>query len=164
MRQTFRRFLLFAVWPVCVAGWLVGAGAPAAPVGDETRLSILAIRATNEPRPHIDAELEPLRDALARFGYNSLRLVVKGRQTVKVGKAWEQPMPEDYALRLTPTEIGEDRVTLTCAWVYYVKDAQGRRAARVLQQVPLTLIKGKYFVSGGWRLKEGALVGAFAAD
>jgi hypothetical protein len=163
MSQATRWYLATTV---LLAGLLcrLAANAPAAETESETRISILAIHATNEEKPHIDPELDPLKDALARSGYNSFRLVAKERRVVGTGDTWERPMLEDYALRVIPTEIAEDRVTLTYAWVHYEKDEQGRRIARVLQQVPMTLIKGKYFVSGGWRLKKGALVGAFAAE
>ena len=163
MSQTTRWYPATTILLAGLICWLA-ANAPAAETESRTRINILAIHATKEEKPHIDPELEPLKEALSRSGYNSFRLVAKERRSVGTAETWEQPMLEDYALRVTPTVIAEDRVTLTYAWVHYEKDEQGRRIARVLQQVPMTLIKGKYFVSGGWRLKKGALVGAFAAE
>ena len=153
-----------AVWGATLAvlaGWAAGAQAEETP---PVQVRVLGIRATNEQTPHVDAELEPLKASLARFGYNSFRVAAKARRPVPAGQTTEVALIEDYALRITVGGADEENVTLTLTWVRYEKDAEGRRAARVLQRVPMTLRKGKFFVCGGWQLKEGALVAAVSAE
>jgi len=129
----------------------------------EFPIYVLGIHATNEDEPHIDPELVPLKASLERFGYNSFRLKVNRRRRVEEGKSWEQPLMEDYAIRMEPRDVSEKRVTLHIMWLRYEKDKKGERVARVLSDQVVTLAKGRYAIMGGWRLSEGAIVGILGA-
>ena len=161
MSPAKRWVVLAAGVAAALAGW---AGVAAAADNGPVQVKVLGIRATNEEKPHVDAELEPIRDSLARSGYNSFRVVAKEQRDVEEGVAAEFTLIEDYALRVEASAADEESVTLTLTWVRYETDAKGRRVARVLQRMPMTLRRGKFFVSGGWQLKEGALIAAMSAE
>ena len=161
MSPAKRKVVVAAGALTVLAGWAVAACAAEAP---PVRIKVLGIRATNEESPHVDAELEPLKNSLARSGYNSFRVVAKQQRDVPGGATAEFPLVEGYALRVEPGETDAKNVTLTLVWIRYEQDAQGRRVARVLQRMPMTIRKGKFFVSGGWQLKEGVLIAAMSAE
>ncbi|HUS44801.1 MAG TPA: hypothetical protein VM219_02040 [Phycisphaerae bacterium] len=155
--RTFRA--LRAALALGVVGWIAAAPTAADNADTRTTIRLLAIHATNEDEPHIDPELEPLKAALERFGYNSFRLKVNRRRRVEEGKSWEHPLMEDYAIRMEPRDVSEKRVTLHIMWLRYEKGEKGERVARVLSDQVVTLAKGRYAIMGGWRLSEGAIVG-----
>ncbi len=148
--------------------WLAAAAGPGAAAKEEQpecTIHLLAIHATNQEKAHCDAHLEPVKEALAESGYNSFRLIDKPEsRPVRMGRLYEKRLPEDYALRVRPDDKTEDKVRLTVVWVRYEKDKDGKRTACEKLKMPVTIRKAKYFLSGRWKLKEGALIAAVAAE
>ena len=151
---------------VCLALGLGPKGQPArAAEPDQPKtvaVTVLGIHATNEKKPFIDPALKAIAAELPRQKFNSFRLVTKQTRDVPFGTSWEVPMPENYARRVRPIEATKDRVKVEVAWVQYVPDKQGRRRPKVRQRLVLVIGKGKYLLSGGWKLSKGALLGAVA--
>jgi len=138
--------------------------APApAPGQQNVTVAILGIRATKEDKPHVDPGLQSVAEKLRSGKYNSFRLAVSDTRSVPVGGAMEVAMVEDYALRVQVEKVTDDSVQIDLAWLRIEKDAQGKPRVSTVQPMKMTLRKGKYMLSGGWELKEGAtLWGAVA--
>jgi hypothetical protein len=158
-----RTILLPAALLAGLAVFLPVATADAEPGDDAATVSAYGIRATKEDKSHVDPELEPIAPALKRSGYNCFRVVARGQNTVAFDKTYTLYLIEAYVLAVTPVEAKDDSIKLVITWIRKERDEDGKPKDRVLQRVPMTLRKGKYFVSGGWRLEEGALMGAVAA-
>jgi len=146
------------VWMAAAAVALAAArpapgAAPPAPTPDAVSVTILGIHATNKPEPYIHPALQPIANELRRSKYNSFDLVASQPKTLSAGENMKFPM-EGYELQVTVEKITADAVQLAITW---------SRQGRVLQQVRMALRKGKYFLTGGWELKDGALLAAIAA-
>ena len=155
--------LVITLIPVVILG-LVGWAAASPASAENVTFKVLGIRATNEEKPHIDPELEPVKDALMLFHYNSFRVATKQRITAQIGESTEVALIEDYAVRLEPQEQTDKGVKLLATMILYEKDAEGKRIARVLERATMTIRKDKYLLRGGWTLKEGVLVTLVAAE
>ena len=128
-------------------------------------VSILSVQATKEAEPSCDPALEPIRRALARSGdYNSFRLLKRESRPASAGHAVECAMAETYALRVEAERADKDNVKMCITWVRHEKDKDGTPKTTVLQRIPLTIRNGKYFLSGGWKLEKGAVLGAVAGE
>ncbi|HUU11774.1 MAG TPA: hypothetical protein VM431_14710 [Phycisphaerae bacterium] len=125
-------------------------------------VTFLGIRATKETSEHVDPALRPIADELRRSKYNCFRLAINDTRSVALGRTWELPLVEDYAVRIQPNKETDESVQLVLSWIHYEKGKDGKRKPRALLKVPMTLRKGKYLLSGGWKLKEGGLMGAVA--
>jgi hypothetical protein len=138
--------------------------APApAPGVQAVSVTILGIRATKEDKPHIDPGLQSVAEKLRSGKYNSFRLAVSDTRSVPLGGVMELAMVEDYALRVQIEKVTDDSVQIDLAWLRVEKDAQGKPRVSTVQPMKMTLRKGKYMLSGGWELQEGAtLWGAVA--
>jgi hypothetical protein len=138
--------------------------APApAPGAEAVSVTILGIRATKEDKPHIDPGLQSVAEKLRSGKYNSFRLAVSDTRSVPLGGVMEVAMVEDYILRVQILKVADDSVQIDLAWLRVEKDAQGKPRIRTVQPMKMTLRKGKYMLSGGWELQEGAtLWGAVA--
>ena len=132
------------------------APAPPGPGAGAANIAVLGIRASNEARAQIDPDLGPVADELKRMKYNSFRVVASVRQTVPVGQSLDVSLPEDYVLRVEVTKIA-DRPQLIVSWLK-PKDAPPK------QRIEMAVPKGKYFLTGGWTLKDGALWAAVSAQ
>jgi hypothetical protein len=134
--------------------------------GDEKGVSvtILGIHATNEKEPHVDPALKAIAEHLKGFKFNSFRLIAKETRSVAFGKTWELAMLEGYARHVQPLEAADDRVKIVAAWIQYVKDKEGKPKPHVREKHVMVIRKGKYLLSGGWKLKTGALLGAVAVE
>jgi hypothetical protein len=132
--------------------------APPAPLpgAGSATVSVLGIRASNDARAQIDPDLGPVADELKRLKYNSFRVVANVRQSVPVGQSVDVAMPEDYVLRVEVAKAA-DRPQLVVSWLK-PKDAPAK------QRIEMTVPKGKYFLTGGWTLKDGALWAAVSAQ
>jgi len=131
--------------------------APAPPPGPGgATIAVLGIRASSEARAQIDPDLGPVADELKRLKYNSFRVVANVRQNVPVGQSVDVAMPEDYILRVEVTKLA-DRPQLVVSWLK-PKDAPAK------QRIEMAVPKGKYFLTGGWTLKDGALWAAVSAQ
>lgn len=119
-------------------------------------VSVLGIRASNDARAQIDPGLGPVADELKRMKYNSFRVVANVRQNVPVGQSVDVAMPEDYVLRVEVSKLA-DRPQVVVSWLK-PKDAPPK------QRIEMTVPKGKYFLTGGWTLKDGALWAAVSAQ
>jgi hypothetical protein len=163
---------------IVLAGWALGALGPAptppstppgpAPPGyrpggpsPSVSITVVGIRATNEPKENIDPSLLPIANELRRSRFNSFQLVVNDTRSVPMTTSWEVMMVEDYALQIQPMRQTDDRVFLVVSWVRY-EQVGGKLQARPLQRMSFEIRKGKYLLSGGWRLKQGALMAAIA--
>ena len=129
--------------------------APSPGAGSAT-VAVLGIRASNDARAQIDPDLGPVADELKRLKYNSFRVVANVRQSVPVGQSVDVAMPEDYVLRVEVAKAA-DRPQLVVSWLK-PKDAPPK------QRIEMTVPKGKYFLTGGWTLKDGALWAAVSAQ
>jgi len=138
-----------------------GAGSLAAPPAS-VKVALLGIKATKEDKEHIDPKLEPIADELKRSQFNCFRLASSDTRNIPVGRMSELPLVEDHALQVQPDKVEDETVQLTLTWVQYVRDPAGKRTMETLQKMTLTIRRGKYLLSGGWKLKEGALLGAVA--
>ena len=133
--------------------------APPTPTPNVVSVTILGIHATTQPQPHISPALRPIADELRRSKYNSFDLVASDVRTLAAGGSMETALLEGYSLRVVVEKVTGDTVQLVLSWSRQDRDGQGR----VRQQVRMALRKGKYFLTGGWELKEGALLAAIAA-
>lgn len=136
---------------------------PATPARETVNITILGIRATTEPKEHIDPALRPIADELKRSQYNCFRLAASDTRSIAVGSSTELPLIEDYAIRIQPEKVDNDRATVTLIWMQYLRGPGGRQGTS-LQKMTMTLPKGKYLMSGGWKLKEGALLAAISVQ
>ncbi len=162
MRQARRgRAVAWAVLAIAIAAGAAGAAKPEAPQ-EAVSVTIFGIRATNEAKPYVDPALKAIEAELKGFKFNSFRIVANDTRSVPVGKAWELPMIEGYARRVEPEKIDGGKVTLGLSWIQYTTTPDGKREGRVCERLSLVIRKGKYLLSGGWKLKEGALLGAVA--
>lgn len=141
-----------------------GAAPRSGPSQDTVAVTILGVRATKETNEHVDPPLRPIADELKRSKYNCFRLAVSDTKNVTLGETWELPLIEDYAVRIQPEKETADTVRLVLSWIRYEKAKDGKRRPRTLLKVPLAIRKGKYLLSGGWKLKDGALLGAVAVQ
>jgi len=155
------------------AGLLLAATAAAAPAPKKddaakddsaktVTVTFFEIHASKEEKEHIDPALQAIADELKHSKYNCFRLGVTKTQAVVLGKVWELALREDHAARVQPKEVKDDSVVLVMSWVRYEKDDKGERKCKELLSIPMTLRKGKYLLSGGWKLSTGALMGAVA--
>jgi len=160
MNPRMSRRCLMAMVILGLVGWAVASPAFA----ESVTFKILGIRATNEEKPHIDPELEPLKNDLARSGYNSFHVAAKQRVTAEIGESIEVALIEDYAVRLEPQEQTDKGVKLLATMILYEKDKEGNRVGRVLERASMTIRRGKFLLRGGWGLKEGVLVTLVAAE
>jgi hypothetical protein len=160
MNPRMSRQCLMAMVILGLVGW--AAASPA--FAESVTFKVLAIRATNEEKPHIDPELEPVKDALTLFHYNSFRVAAKQRVAAETGKTTEVALIEDFAVRLEPQEVTEKGVKVVATMIHYEKDKDGKRIARVLERASMTIRRGKFLLRGGWGLKEGVLVTLVAAE
>jgi len=160
MNPRMSRQCLMAMVILGLAGWAAASPASA----ESATFKVVGIRATNEEKPHIDPELEPLRDALARSGYNSFHVAAKQRVTAEMGESAEVALIEDFAVRLEPQEQTDTGVKLLATTIHYEKDQDGKRIARVLERATMTVRKGKFLLRGGWGLKRGVLITLVAAE
>jgi hypothetical protein len=144
----------------------LGAAAPAAQSEKPApvTVSILSVRATKEAEPSCDPALEPIRTALARSGYNTFRLLKRESRAVQPDQSVECAMAENYALHVKAERADKDNVKMCITWVRHEKDQEGKPKAVVLQRIPLTIRNGKHFLSGGWKLEKGAVLGAVAGQ
>jgi hypothetical protein len=138
-----------------------GPALPVVPPHGAVSVTVFGIRASNEPQENIDPPLQPIGDELRRSRFNSFRVVVNDTRSVAMSQTWDVAMIEDYALLVQPLKETDDTVNVILSWVKYEK-VGGRPQARVLSRMSMVIRKGKYFLSGGWRLKEGALMAAVA--
>ena len=152
---------------LAAVAWAVAAtGTPAAEgkAPDGATISLLAIRATTEDKPHCDRALVPIRSALAKTGKNSFRLILRDAHTVPFGKTWEKVLAEGYSLRVRPQEATAKDIKLTLTWVRTKQSKDGKSKVTELQRLPLTIRKAKYFLSGGWKLNSVVLEAAVSAE
>lgn len=128
-------------------------------------VTIIGIHATKEAKPFIDPALKAISAELRKraVGYNSFRLLVNLTRTVAIGKTWECPMKEDYARQVQPIKSEADKATIRLLWIRYVVSGR-KRKAQEKEKLTLSIRKGKYFLSGGWKLKKGVLLGAVAVQ
>jgi hypothetical protein len=138
------------------------AAEPAAP--PPVTVSILSIQATKEAEPSCDPALAPIKEALARSGYNTFRLLKRDSRPASAGHPVECAMAETYALRVEAERADKDNLKMCITWTRTEKDKDGNTKTTVIQRIPLTIRNGKYFLSGGWKLKNGALLGAVAGE
>jgi hypothetical protein len=163
MEQARRgRAVAWAALAIVVAAGAAGAAAKSEAPPEAVSVTLLGIRATNEAKPYIDPALKAIEAELKGFKFNSFRIVANDTRSVPVGKAWELPMIEGYARRVEPEKTDGHKVTLGLSWIQYTTTPEGKREGRVCERLSLTIRKGKYLLSGGWKLKEGALLGAVA--
>ena len=142
MNPRMSRQRLMAMVILGLAGWAAASPASA----ESVTFKVLGIRATNEEKPHIDPELEPLKNDLARSGFNSFHVAAKQRVTTEIGKSIEVALLEDFAVRLEPQGQTDTDVKLLATMIHYEKDKDGKRIARVLERAPKTVRKGKYLL------------------
>jgi hypothetical protein len=147
--------------------WLVPteAAEKAAPAPQSLNVTVIGIHAKKEPKPFIDPALKAIAAELGKraVGYNTFRLLVSKTSTVALGKTWECPMTENYARQVEPITVEADKATVRLRWIQYVVK-QKTRKAQEREKLTLSIRKGKYFLSGGWKLKEGVLLGAVAVQ
>jgi len=117
----------------------------------------LGIRASKESTAHVDPELQPLADLLPMSKYNSFRVVVSDSQPVQLGGEKGIALVEGYGLNLRIEKLTVDSVQIVLSWTRIEKDAKGKPQARPPQRVQMTLRRGKYFLTGGWQLQNGAI-------
>lgn len=160
MNPRMSRQCLMAMVILGLVGWAAASPASA----ESVTFKVLSIRATNEEKPHIDPELEPLKKDLARSGYNSFHVEAKPRITAEIGESTEVALIEDFAVRLEPQEQTDTGVKLLATMIHYEKDKDGKRIARVLERASMTIRKGKFLLRGGWGLKKGVLITLVAAE
>jgi len=117
----------------------------------------LGIQASKESAAHVDPELQPLADLLPMSKYNSFRVVVSDSQPVQLGGEKGIALVEGYGLNLRIEKLTVDSVQIVLSWTRIEKDAKGKPQARPPQRVQMTLRRGKYFLTGGWQLQNGAI-------
>ncbi len=138
------------------------AGEPAKESGP--KVDILAIHASKQEKPHCDPALASIKDALTRSGYNAFRLLSRDTRPAQIGKPLERTLADPYAIAVQIQEINDENVKLVLSWIEYTKDDEGKAKKTERQRLPMTLRLGKYFLSGGWKLKDGALLAAVAVQ
>jgi hypothetical protein len=136
---------------------------PVPPALDTVTITILGIRATNEATPHIDPALQPIANELRGSKFNSFRLAVSDKKILPLHGATTLPMTEGYSLRVQAEKGAGDSFMLTLSWLKSETGADGREQMKTLQKMQIQIVKNKYFLSGGWELKEGALWAAVSA-
>jgi len=124
-------------------------------------ITVMGIRATNEPKENIDPTLMPIADELRRLKFNSFQMIVNDTRSVAMTNTWEVPLVEGYALQIQPLRQSDDKASLILTWIRYERVGD-KIQARALGRTVFEIRKGKYLLLGGWRLKEGALVAAIA--
>ena len=133
------------------------AATPTAPAVHDTALvTILGIRATNEATPFVDPALQPIARELARSSFNSFREDVSDRKIIPIQGETTVPMDEGYALRVHVEKDTGEAVQLVLSWLRTDMGPDGRVQTRVLQRMQIAIRKGRYFLSGGWQMKDGA--------
>ena len=174
-RGKFLRTLVCAAMAVAVVGAALAAPAPPAPPpapgpapgapkspepgrAHETAEAVfLGIRASKESSPHVDPAIQPLADMLPMSKYNSFRIVVSDTRSVQLGGETGITLVEGYGLNLQIEEMTDDSVQIVLSWTRVEKDAKGKAQARPPQSVHMSIRRGKYFLTGGWQLQNGAL-------
>jgi len=136
-----------------------------ADASESLKVTLIGIHAKKETKPFIDPALKAIAAELGKraVGYNSFHLIANETSRVAVGKTWECPMAEEYARQVQPLKIETDKATVRVLWVQYVGSG-AKRKAEEREKLTLSIRKGKYFLSGGWKLKEGVLLGAVAVQ
>jgi hypothetical protein len=136
-------------------------GTPKSPAPSRARESaeavFLGIQASKESSPHVDPALQSLADLLPMSKYNSFRVVVSETQSVLAGGETGIALVEGYGLALRIEKMTADSAQIVLSWTRVEKDAKGKAQARPPQRVQMTLRRGKYFLTGGWQLQNGAL-------
>ena len=152
---------------VALLAWLgtTQAAEKTADAAGTLNVTVIGIHATKEAKPFIDPALKAIALELGKraVGYNSFRLVANKTSSVAVGKTWECPMTQDYARQVQPIKIEADKATVRLLWIQHVVK-EGKRRAQEREKLTLSIRKGKYFLSGGWKLKKGVLLGAVAVQ
>jgi hypothetical protein len=167
-RGTFVLALVCAAMAVAVIGPALAAPAPAPPGPapappspghgrESAEVVFLGIHATKESSPHVDPALQPLADLLPLSKYNSFRVVVSDTRSLQAGSETVIALVEGYGLTLRIEKMTVDSAQIVLSWTRVEKDSQGRPQTRPPQRVQMTLRRGKYFLTGGWQLQNGAL-------
>jgi hypothetical protein len=134
------------------------------PSQEMVNIKVLGIRATVEAKPHVDPILQPIVDEIRRSKFNSFYVVAEETRSVATGTSTEIPLAENYSLRVEVEKATGDDVRMNLIWLRLEKDAKGKVQPRTLQRMQMTIRKGKYFLTGGWTLKDGVLSAAIAAQ
>jgi hypothetical protein len=129
-----------------------------------TPVTVLGIKATNEDKPFIAPALQPIAKELARSSFNSFRVTTSDAKIVPAGGETLVPMDEGYSMRIRVEKDAGDAVTMTVSWQRTDIMPDGGTQTRLLQRMQIVLRKGRYFLSGGWKLKDGALWAAVSAQ
>jgi hypothetical protein len=163
-----RKAIRSAAFLAAVAGLLLAQTVlPAAEKQREStaKITVLAIHATKEKKPHCDKPLLRIRKALSRLGdYNCFRLLKSDTREVPYGKTWERPLVEDYSLKIKPESMTADKIKLLWLLVRYEKDKDGEKKETPKKRIPYSVVKGKWLLDGSWKLKKGALLLATRAE
>jgi len=138
--------------------------APKAPKGaesirptDSAEVVFVGIQASKESSPHVDPALQPLADLLPMSKYNSFRVVVSDSRTVLLNNETSITLVEGYGLALRIEKLTGDSAQIVLNWTCVEKDAKGKAQPRPPTRVQMTLRRGKYFLTGGWQVQNGAL-------
>lgn len=138
--------------------------APAAPkspdpgrAGESGEAVFLGIQASKESSPHVDPALQPLADMLPMSKYNSFRVIASDTRSVQPGGEANIALVEGYGLSLRIEKMTADSAQVVLSWTRVDKDAKGKVQARPPQSVRMNILRGKYFLTGGWQLQNGAL-------
>ena len=183
-RGKFLRVLVCAAMIVAIVGHAPAAPAPSSPAPSPTppgpgvapgpapgapkpsesirssesaEVVFLGIQASKESTPNVDPALQPLADLLPMAKYNSFRVVVSDSRTVLPNGETGLALVEGYGLNLKIEKLTGDSAQIVLSWTRVEKDAKGKPQARPPQRVQMTLRRGKYFLTGGWQLQNGAL-------
>jgi hypothetical protein len=124
---------------------------------ESAEVVFLGIRASKESNPHVDPELQPLADLLPMAKYNSFRTIVSDTRSVQAGNGTGTTLVEGYGLDIQIEKLTADSAQIVLSWTRVEKDAKGKPQARPPQRVQMTIRRGKYFLTGGWQLQNGAL-------
>jgi hypothetical protein len=174
-RGKFLRTLVCAAMAVAVVGAALAAPAPPAPppapgpapgapkspepgrAQEFAEVVFLGIQASKESSPHVDPAIQPLADMLPMSKYNSFRVVVSDTRSVQPGGETGITLVEGYGLNLRIEKMTADSAQIVLSWTRIEKDAKGKAQARPPQSVRMNIRRGKYFLTGGWQLQNGAL-------
>jgi len=164
MKHAHRTWVLAAgALVVVMLAAAVEAAPPPPAAAEAVSVAVLGIRATKESKPQTDPALQSVADELRMTKFNSFRLIVSDTRQVRVGGGMDVSLVEDYALHVEVEKASPESTQIVLVWMRVEKDAQGKPQARPLKRVQMTIRKGKFFLSGGWELKDGAaLFGAVA--
>ena len=167
-RSRFLQTLVCAAMAVAVVGAAVAGPAPAPAPGapkspdpgrdrESAEAVFLGIQASKESSPHVDPALQPLADMLPMSKYNSFRVVASDTRSVQPGGEANIALVEGYGLSLRVEKMTADSAQVVLSWTKVEKDSKGRLQVRPPARVQMTIRRGKYFLTGGWQLQNGAL-------